>query len=338
MKITDYLNTGKKFFSVEVSPPTKNKQMTGLFKIIERFLPYNPAYISITYHPLKITHINVNNDSTQLNNSLYSLTQKLNPTSSLYNITSDYYQKKHANPLGVCAAIKYKYGVEVMPHFVCAGMNKVQVEEALLDFAFLGIKNVFALRGDPFQANEKFKPIDGGYRYANELVSQITDMKNSLFMNKVDGYESIDFCVGVAAYPEKHSDATDIDDDIRNLKRKVDAGADFIITQMCLDADVFLQWQKKIRDAGITVPIIPGLKPLTSVSQLLTLKYTYHVNIPEHLEKLFESVSDKEKAYKIGVEHCIELSKKLLDAGASGIHYFTMGTAKDIEEVVKELF
>ncbi|MCL2063352.1 MAG: methylenetetrahydrofolate reductase [Candidatus Cloacimonetes bacterium] len=313
MKITDYIKNGKKFFSLEVSPPTKNKSITPLFKTIERFLPYKPAYISITYHPLKITQIKID------------------------TILTNYFQKKHCHPLGICAAIKYKYNIEVMPHFVCAGMTKVQVEEALLDFSFLEFENIFALRGDPAIANEQFQPIDGGYYFANELVLQLKAMKQSLFLNLSEGFQPVDFCVGVAGYPEKHRDALDIEDDIKNLLRKVRSGADFIITQMCFDADVLIQWVKKIRSYGIDVPVIPGIKPLTSINQLETLKYEYKINIPETLEKKLRSYSDKKSVYQYGIEHCIDLSMNLLNSGFSGIHYFTMGNGNDIEDVVKKI-
>ena len=313
MKITDIISE-KKFFSIEVSPPPKNKPITTIFKIIERFLPYKPTYFSITYHPLKITQIKID------------------------SIVTEYFQKKHCHPLGLCAAIKYKYDIEVLPHFVCAGMTKVQVEEALLDFSFLGFNNILALRGDPAAANEQFQPIDGGYHFANELVLQLKAMKQSLFLNTADGFKPIDFCVGVAGYPEKHKDAESLKKDIINLKRKVDSGADFIITQMCFDADVMIDWVRMVREEGILIPIIPGIKPLTSISQLETLKYTYNINIPNSLEEKLKSFSDNLKIYQYGIDHCIDLSNQLLYSGLSGIHYFTMGSGKDIEDVVKKVY
>ena len=325
MKIIDIIKNGKKFFSLEVSPPPKNKSISNLFNIIEKFLKYDPAFISITYHPLKITKIK----------SVPSIVPIDNITNSEFN--KEYYQKKHAHPLGISAAIKYKFGIEVMPHFVCAGMNKSQVEEILTDFSFLGIENVLALRGDPALANEQFHPIDGGYRYAEQLVQQINEMKHSLFMNTEDGFRSLNLCVGVAGYPEKHLDAESMEKDILNLKNKIDAGAEFIITQMCFDFDAFIHWIKLIRAAGIQAPVIPGIKPLTSVSQLLSLKYKYKINIPEALEKLITSASNKDEAYDIGIQQCVETSQRLLETDIAGIHYYTMGSGKDIEDVVKRI-
>ena len=308
------INKGNKFFSIEVSPPPKNKSIFPIFKTIELFMPYNPAYVSITYHPLKITHIEVD------------------------GMESDYIQKKHVNPLGLCAAVKYKYNLEVVPHFVCAGMNKVQVEEALIDFSFLGIENVLALRGDPAIANEQFKPIDGGYNYAYELVKQIYEMRKPLFMNKVDDYQSINLCIGVAGYPEKHIDAKSIESDIDNLKKKIDAGADYIITQMCFNVNVFIEWVNILRKKGINVPIIPGIKPLTSINQLIILRDKYKIIIQNDLNKLIMSANSKEDSYKKGIEHCVKMCNDLLDTVSNGIHFFTMGLGKDIEDVIKIIY
>ena len=312
MKLTDFIKSETKFFSIEISPPFKFKSINNIFKAIERLLPYKPGFVNITYHPLKLTKIEIEG--------------------------REYIQKKHVHPLGLCAAIKYKYDIEVVPHFVCAGLNKVQVEEALLDFSFMGIENILALRGDPTTANDEFKPVDGGYHYANELVKQINSMKHSIFINKVDGYDLVDFCVGVAGYPEKHKEAVCLDTDIDNLKRKVDAGAHYIITQICYDADNFEDWMNKIRKAGISIPVIPGIKPLTSMNQLLTLKNTYGINIPAILEKKVSEADEKGQAWEYGIEHGIELSGKFLDKGFYGLHYFLMGNGKDIEEVVKAVF
>jgi len=314
MRLIDLITQGKVFFSIEITPPFKNKSITTIFKTIERILPYKPAFINITYHPLKIT--------------------------KLYNdtIDNDYILKKHVNPLGLCAAIKYKYNVEVVPHFVCAGMNKVIVEDTLIDFHFLGIENILALRGDPAFANETFKPVDGGYSYAYELVTQINSMRKSLFVNDIANYDAVYFCIGVAGYPEKHKEASSFDADIDSLKMKIDAGADYIITQLCYDIDNLLNWLNKIRKAGITVPVIPGLKPLISKNLLVSLRDNYSINIPSFLEKKIIGTKDSESSYKIGIEHAIEFSNRLLREGFPGIHYFTMGNGKDIEDVVKNVY
>ena len=303
---------GEKFFSIEISPPFKFKSINTIFKAIERLLPYNPSFVNITYHPLKITKIHIDDH--------------------------DFVQKKHVHPLGLCAAVKYKYNVAVVPHFVCAGLNKVQVEEALFDFSFLGIENILALRGDPAAANGEFKPVDGGYKYASELVAQINAMKNSIFINKEDGYNMVDFCVGVGGYPEKHKEAANLEVDIDNLKRKIDAGADYIITQICYDTNNFEDWINKIRQKGINIPVIPGIKPLTSVTQLLTLKNTYGINIPKDLEENLFAADEEGKAWEYGIQHGIELSRWFFDKGFPGLQYFLMGNGKDIEEVVREIF
>ena len=356
MQIIELINNKKKFFSVEVSPPSKNKNINTIFKTIERFLPYQPAYVSITHHPLKITPILIEvenkNLASDVNDILHftdfidedgKIVTELGTNKEVKETTKQsskkrFYQKKHVNQLGLCAAIKYRYNVNVVPHFVCAGMNKVQIEEALLDFSFLEMENILALRGDPATANEKFKPIDGGFMYAFELVEKINAMKQAIFLNKKDGYKSIKLCVGVAGYPECHKSSSNIHEDILNLKQKVDAGADYIVTQMCFDVDVLKNWLKLIREAGINVPVIPGIKPLTSIGQLIKLKYKYEINIPQELENLITSEPDADIAYQKGIEHCINLSNELLNEGFAGIHYFTMGNGKDIEDVVKRVY
>ncbi len=315
MKITDLIKQQKTpFFSIEITPPVKTKSIKPIFATIEKLLPYNPAFINVTYHPQKIS------------------TTKIDDTD--FEIIS----QKHANQIGLCAAIKYKYDVEVVPHFVCAGFNKIQVEDALFDLMFLGIENILALRGDAKSANEAFQPVDGGYSYANELISQIKAMKKSRFVSHNNHNEPLDFCVGAAGYPEKHYEAKTIYDDITNLKRKIDCGADYIITQICYDINKFTDWINHCRHSGIHVPIIPGIKPLTSEKQIDTLKEVFHVNIPKDIEHKIKSAKNKEEKWSIGIQHSVELSKKLLDAGAAGIHYFTMGSGKDVEDVVKEVY
>jgi len=314
MKLTELIKTTRKFFSIEISPPLKFKSINTIFKAVERLLVYHPAFVNITYHPLKITKI------------------------KLENSPLDYIQQKHVHPLGLCAAIKYKYNVDVVPHFVCAGLNKVQAENNLSDFSFLGFENILALRGDPAAANAEFTPADGGYEYAYQLVEQISAMRKAVFMNNIDAHAQIDFCVGVAGYPEKHFQATSLEQDIKHLKQKVDAGADYIITQICYDMNHFAQWVDAIRKVGINIPIIPGIKPLTSVNQLLTLKNTYNIYIPPELEKLIYDSDARGCAYEVGIEHSIKMSQHLLDAGFAGLHYFLMGGGKDIEDVVKMLF
>ena len=315
MKLTDVIDKGEKnFFSIEISPPFKFKSINTIFSAVDRLMPYKPSFVNITYHPLKITRITID------------------------NIKGEFIQKKHVHPLGLCATIKYKYNVDVVPHFVCAGLNKVQVEDALSDFSFLGFKNILALRGDPMAANAEFHPTDGGYKYAYQLVEQINSMKHAVFMNNVDSHAKIDFCVGVAGYPEKHAEAVSFEADVDNLKKKVDAGADYIVTQICYDMDNFETWLNNIRKAGINVPILPGIKPLTSLSQLLTLKNVYNIHIPRELEKLIVKADIDKKAYEEGIKHGIELSQKFFKMGFKGLHYFLMGNGKDIEDVVKEIF
>jgi len=311
MKLIEKLTSVEKNFSIEITPPFKNKSISPFFRTIERFIPHNPAFVSITYHPLK--------------------------TSCIQTEKKSFIIKKHADHLGICAAVKYKYNVVVLPHFVCAGMNHVEVEDRLIDYAFLGIENLLVLRGDALRANEEFTPVDGGYAFANELVFQLNEMRQALYLNKIDDYPALDFCIGVAGYPEKHFQARDQQTDIDYLKRKIDSGADFIITQLCYNLEQFIDWVNLCRRTGIKVPIIPGFKPLTSMQQILTLKQVYQIKIPESIEKIINQASEKNRAWEIGIEHGANFCRRLQDFGFPFLHFYTMGNGKDIEELVKRI-
>jgi methylenetetrahydrofolate reductase (NADPH) len=314
MKIIDLINKGELFFSIEITSPYKNKPIDRIFRTIERILPYNPAFINITYHSQKKVKTKID------------------------GISDEIMQSAHVNQVGLCAAVKYKYNVEVVPHFVCAGLNKSQVEESLFDLAFLQMNNVLALRGDAAEPNESFIAAEGGYSFASELVHHISQMKQKHFVNKLEHHKAVDFCIGVAGYPEKHYEASDIGTDIDNLKKKIDAGAEFIITQICFNTDKFAEWLNLCRKAGINVPIIPGIKPLTSVKQMTTLRDHFHIEIPSEFVQKLSKATTEEDAFNIGIELSLDLCNKFIKLDAPGLHFFTMGNGKDVEEIAKTLF
>jgi len=315
MKVTDFFRkSSKPAFSLEITPPLKIKSVDKIFQVIDRVQAYHPDFINITYHQEAITWEDIDGLKTK----------------AVY--------QKHASSVGVCAAIKYKYGLEVVPHFICGGFNKLESEDALFDLIFLGINNVFALRGDPRKNQECFTPEPNGHKYASELVSQIRSMQNNHYLHQLHPKEPADFCIGVAGYPEKHIEAHSLSDDIKWLKHKVDCGADYIVTQMLFDFEKFTEWEKLCREAGIHVPIIPGLKPITEKKQIRRFMQNFGVHFPDSFVLEMENSSSSVDAYNCGIKFMTELSEKLLNYGSPGIHYFTMGNGEDVAAVARNIF
>jgi methylenetetrahydrofolate reductase (NADPH) len=241
----------------------------------------------------------------------------------------------------VCAAIMSKYDVEVVPHLICGGSTKEEIESRLDNLAFLGINNIVALRGDSMAGEKRFTPTPGGYRYANELVEGIRTYQGSNTYRRSRGLEADDrfFCIGVGAYPEKHFEAANIETDIINLKKKVDAGADYIITQMFFDNQVYYDFVAKCRAAGITVPIIPGLKPISTARQISVLPEAFSLDIPLELTQEIEKFKDdKQAVYQIGTEWCAAQCKDLLKNNVPAVHFYTMGKSRNITDILKECF
>lgn len=314
MKVTDFIKNQKKpFYSLEITPPLKIKSIQQIFNVIDRIKPYDPKFINITYHQQAVSMEEVDGI----------------PTKVVY--------QKHASTVGVCSAIKYRYNIEVVPHFICGGFNKIDTEDALFDLMFLGIENILALRGDPRKGVDYFMPEPHGHSNASELVKQIKAMNESHYLHTLCPEQPIDFCVGVAGYPEKHHEAENMDDDIAFLKQKVENGADYIVTQMFFDFDLFVQWEKKCREAGITVPIIPGLKPVTKKKHVRRFAQNFHLHMPDELITAMDNTETVNEAYEVGVNFMAGLCKKLINYGVPGIHFFTMGNGEDVADVLKVL-
>ncbi len=314
MKVTDLIKSQKEaFYSLEITPPLKIKSIDQIFHVIERIKRYNPRFINITYHQQAVSMEEIDGI----------------PTKVVY--------QKHASTVGVCSAIRYKYNIEVVPHLICGGFNRMDTEDALFDLMFLGIENVLALRGDPRKGQEHFMPEQFGHANAAELVKQVKDMNESHYLHALCPEEPIDFCVGVAGYPEKHHTAVSLEEDVAWLKQKVDAGADYIVTQMFFDFDRFMKWEKLCREAGITVPIIPGLKPITKKKQVRRFAQNFHLHMPDELVLAMDKTENSQEAYEAGIHFMAGLCKKLLDYGSPGIHFFTMGNGEDVADVLEEL-
>ena len=319
MKVSEILASSTKAFpSLEIVPPLRGLTKEELLESIAPFMEFSPKYINVTSHRDEFEY----REEADGSFSKHLVRNRISETT-------------------VCAAIMSKYDIEVVPHLICGGNTVEEIESRLDNLAFLGINNLVALRGDSMTGEKRFSPTTGGYRYANELVSGIRNYQGSSSYRRSRGLETDDryFCIGVGAYPEKHFEAPNIETDIANLKRKVDAGADYVITQMFFDNKVYYDFVERCRQAGITVPIIPGLKPLSTYKQLSVLPEAFSLDIPLELTEMLTKAKDnKEAVYRIGTEWCTEQCKDLLRHGVPAVHFYTMGKSRNITEILRECF
>jgi len=305
MKIKDIIAAKKKpFASLEIVPPLKGVTKKELLDSIRPFMEFNPPFINVTSHRDEV-EFRPEPDGTFTRHSV----------------------RRRLSETAVCASIQAEFDVEVVPHLICGGATAEQIENTLGDFKFLGIENIMALRGDSLLGEKRFTPEPGGYRYASELVAAIRRTYGS------------EFCIGVGAYPEKHFEAPNIETDITNLKRKVEEGADFIITQMFFDNAHFYEFRDRCRFAGIEVPIIPGLKPLSSAKQLELIPDLFSLDIPQGLVKeLRDHADDKAACYQIGLEWCSAQCEDLLKNDVPAVHFYTMGRPDNTVEIIRRHF
>ena len=305
MRITDFLDARHPFPSLEIIPPQSGIVKDELLESIAPLMEFKPRYINVTTHRDEVRFI-PKGDGTFLREIVRS----------------------RVSPVAVCGSIQGRYDVEVVPHIICAGNTAAEIEWLVQDFHFLGIDNVMALRGDSLSGEKRFIPVPGGYAHADELVRAIRQM---------DGGEG--FCIGVGGYPEKHFEAANPETDILHLKGKVDAGADCIITQMFFDNAVFYRFVDHCRAAGITVPIIPGLKPLTTARQVNLLPESFSIDIPVELTDAVKAAGDdKEAVRRLGVEWCTAQCRDLLQHGVPAVHFYTMGKSSNVVEVLRNCF
>lgn len=313
MKVTEHFRKakGRTLVSFEVLPPLKGGSMQAIFDTLDALMEFKPPFIDVTYHREEFIY-------------------KKRP--------SGYYEKtairKRPGTVGICAAIMHRYKVDAVPHLICGGFSVEETENALIDLNFLGINNVLALRGDARMFEDKFTPHDEGHKYALDLVRQIAGMKLGRYLdaNIVDGAKT-EFCIGIAGYPEKHFEAPNFDTDLLYAKQKVDAGADYIVTQMFFDNQRFFEYVERCRAAGIEVPIVPGLKPLTKRYQLSSIPRKFFVNMPQDLVREAMNAADDEGVRRAGIEWCIQQSRELKAAGVPCLHYYTMGDTETIREI-----
>lgn len=319
MKVTDILaNSTKTYPSLEIVPPLRGITKDELLESIAPFMEFSPKYINVTSHRDEFEY-------------------KAEADGSF----SRHLVRNRISETTVCAAIMSRYDVEVVPHLICGGNTAEEIQSRLDNLAFLGINNIVALRGDSMTGEKRFSPTPGGYSYASELVEGIRSYQGSSSYRRSRGLETDDryFCIGVGAYPEKHFEAPNLETDIANLKKKVDAGADYIITQMFFDNQVYYDFVEKCRAAGITIPIIPGLKPISTFRQISVLPEAFSLDIPVELTQEMEKFKeDKDAVYQIGTEWCTQQCKDLIAHGVPAVHFYTMGRSKNITEILKECF
>lgn len=318
MKVTEHIQNanGKPLFSFEILPPLKGQNIQSIFDSIDPLMEFNPPFIDVTYHREEY-------EFKELENGL--LQKKV--------------VKKRPGTVGICAGIQNRYQVDAIPHILCGGFTKEDTENLLIDLDFLGIDNVVALRGDAVKSEIYFKPEKEGHAYASELVTQISNLNKGIYLDEdLQNSTKTDFCIGVAGYPEKHMEAPSLDSDIHFVKQKIKNGADYIITQMFFDNKKFFDFVAKCRAAGITVPIIPGLKPIATKKQLNLIPHRFSLELPDGLIMEVVKAKDNEAVKQIGIEWCIQQSKELVAAGIPVLHYYSMGKAENVKAIAGEIF
>lgn len=302
--------------SFEVLPPMKGKSIHSIYETLDPLMEFKPPFINVTYH--RAEYIYRRNDQGLFEKTII---------------------RKRPGTVGICAAIVNRYKVDAVPHIVCGGFTVEETEDALIDLAFLGIDNVLLIRGDPNKNETSFEPEPGGHHNAIDLLKQAVKMNHGNFLQEdITDVVPTDFCIGVAGYPEKHYEAPNMKMDLQYLKEKVDAGANYIITQMFFDNSKFFDFVKSCRENGITVPIIPGIKPITNRKHMNTLPRLFHVEIPEALANQLQKTTTDEGAKKIGIEWCIQQCKELATANVPLIHFYTMSNPGPVKAVVSKVF
>ena len=315
-KITQYLEAakGKTLFSIEIIPPMKGQHLGELVSHIEPLMEFNPPFIEVTYHREEYVE------------KLVDGVLKRIPI------------RKRPGTLGICAAIMQKFKTEAVPHVICGGFTKEETEDFLIDLHYLGIENALVLRGDQEKGEDHFIPKPGGHAYANELVAQVHAMNQGILLHEETESLPTNFCVGVAAYPEKHFEAASLDEDLRYLKQKVDAGADYIVTQMFFNNQHYFDFVAKCRAMDIHVPIIPGLKPIATARQLEILPEIFHLEIPEALAKEVRACTTNAAIKQVGVEWAVQQGRELMQAGVPALHFYTMSKSDSVHAIASQLF
>ena len=316
MKVTDYIKASEKtLFSFEILPPLKGKSITSIFNGIDPLMEFNPKFVNVTYHREEYVYKEQEN----------GLLEKVST-------------RKRPGTVGICAAIMNKYKVDAVPHLICGGFSKEETENALIDLQFLGIDNILALRGDPVKTESTFRADPKGHHYASELIHQIDGMNHGKYIVDNMKMQATDFCIGAAGYPEKHFEAMNLKTDLMHLKKKVEEGASYIVTQMFFDNEKYFKFVEACRDFGINVPIIPGLKPIKSLNHITFLPKFFHIDYPEELSTELLKCKTNADVETVGIEWGIKQSKELLEQNVPCIHYYTMSNSDAVKAIASKIF
>ncbi|WP_047548030.1 methylenetetrahydrofolate reductase [NAD(P)H] [Psychroserpens sp. Hel_I_66] len=318
MKITEHIKkaNGKTLFSFEIIPPKKGNSIHELYSNIDPLMEYKPPFIDVTTSREQYVYIDKGE-----------------------GLLDRRITRMRPGTVGICAAIKHKYDVDTVPHVLCGGFSKEETEYLLIDCHYLGIDNVMALRGDAMSHQKYFEPSKGGHKFATQLVGQIQNLNCGKYLHDVvEADNKADFCIGVAGYPEKHIEAPSLQSDLKRLKEKVDAGADYVVTQMFFDNKKYFDFVEAAKKEGINVPIIPGIKPIAVKKHLQLLPQVFKIDLPQDLINAIENCSNNKNVRQVGVEWTIHQSKELLDAGVPVLHYYSMGKSDNIEAIASALF
>jgi len=317
MKVIDHIKgASSTLVSFEILPPLKGKTINSIYDHLDPLMEFKPSFINVTYH-----------------RSEFVFKKKADSTFEKVEV------RKRPGTVGICAALMHHYQVDAVPHLICGGFNKRETEDALIDLNFIGVDNVLVLRGDAAKNETVFEPEPGGNRYAIDLLRQVVNLNNGMYLEDDirDGFRT-NFCIGTAGYPEKHFEAPNLETDLAHLKAKVDAGAEYITTQMFFDNEKYFNFVKACREAGIEVPIIPGLKPITSKKQLSVIPRTFNVDIPTDLSNEIMRCKTDADVEKVGTDWLLQQSKELKADGVPVLHYYTLGKPRVIYNVVKKIF
>jgi len=317
MKVTEHIQKAEEntLFSFEIIPPKKGKNIQELYRNIDPLMEFNPPFIDVTTSREEYVYI-------ERDGLLDRKITRMRP-----------------GTLGICAAIKHKYDVDTVPHVLCGGFTKEETEYLLVDCHYLGINNVMALRGDAMKHQSYFEATQGGHQYAVGLVEQMQNLNQGKYLHDVMEIEDYcDFCIGVAGYPEKHLEAPSLQTDLKRLKQKVDAGADYVVTQMFFDNQKYFEFVEAARAIGINVPIIPGIKPIAIKKHLQLLPQVFKIDLPEDLIDAVEGCKDNKAVRQVGIEWCVQQSKELIDYGVPVLHYYSMGKSSNVKQIASQVF
>lgn len=317
IKVADVLKTTREtLFSFELLPPLKGRTLDDIYHAINPLIEFNPLNVNITYHQQESIYRPVGN-----------------------GLMERTIVRKRPGTVAISAAIQYKYNLTVVPHMICGGFSKEETEDVLIDLHFLGMKNLLVLRGDAQKGYRDFIPEKNGHEHTIGLVNQIMNLNKGIYLDpSVENATPTDFSIGVAGYPEKHFEAPNMEDDIRHLKAKIDAGAEYIVTQLFYDNSKFFEFVKLCRNAGINVPVIAGIKPITTLKDIEVLPRVFHIGIPKELVSEVRKCKNNAEAKEAGVEWAVHQSLELKKAGVPALHYYTIGISDNIQKIASRVF